>query len=105
MVPRLSWNRHQNQRRFCAGAVGVRQNKVGRPGSARGNTLKIGDLVQDQSRAVRKHRPWVGIIIAVGNRPYSSRAPEHQEVQVHFLGHNVSRWMLTRQLEVLSEAR
>ena len=66
--------------------------------------MKRGDLVQEQSGA-RGRSSWVGIIIAVGNRPYSSRAPEHQEVQVHFLGHNVSRWMLTRQLEVLSEAR
>ena len=65
--------------------------------------MKRGDLVQEQSHA-RGRSSWIGIIIATA-KFNADRAPEHREVQVHFLTHNVRRWMLARQLEVLSEAR
>ena len=68
--------------------------------------MKVGDLVQERSRIVRERAPWTGIVIAdyYGN---SARldAAHRREVQVHFLTHNVSRWMLADQLEVVSESR
>ena len=52
--------------------------------------MRIGDLVKDFSGG------WTGIIIATAS---------DREVRVHFLPHNLSRWMLAERLEVLSEAR
>ena len=73
--------------------------------------MKPGDLVAERSRVraaipgtAGRARGWIGIIIATA-KFNADRAPEHREVQVHFPTHNVSRWMLPRQLEVLSEAR
>ena len=61
--------------------------------------MRIGDLVKDFSGG------WTGIIIAVvdGNAVRLGLAP--REVRVHFLTHNLSRWMLAERLEVLSEAQ
>ena len=68
-------------------------------------SVKVGDLVQERSRIVRERAPWTGIVIAdyYGNAGRLGLAS--REVQVHFLTHNVSRWMLADQLEVVSESR
>jgi hypothetical protein len=67
--------------------------------------VKVGDLVQERSRIVRERAPWTGIVIAdyYGNAVRLGLAS--REVQIHFLTHNVSRWMLADQLEVVSESR
>ena len=60
--------------------------------------MKIGDLVKEFSGG------WTGIIIAVvdGNAVRLGLAP--REVRVHFLTHNLSRWMLAERLEVISDS-
>jgi len=59
--------------------------------------VRVGDLVKDFSGG------WTGIIIATGGNLNDGAGD--REVRVHFLTHNLSRWMLADRLEVLSEAR
>ena len=63
--------------------------------------MRIGDLVKDQSGY-----GWTGIIIAMGGTVMAGEVDAGcREVKVHFLTHNVSRWMLAERLEIVNEAR